>query len=233
MKALTWLRVQRSKTGLMAPWQLAVSFLMILPPSLSGQESMDHSDHSGHHMAVNPSGVVMNENRDRLPRGCPEISGDQALTIYAGRKYARDLPGIIFGMSEHEVQVEPCSRVEVTFVNEDSVRHQWMVHGLPKYLYPAGMFHIEANGGHTMTGTFIVPAEDQTYLVHCDMAQHMEKGMRGQLLVGSGSGDLWSVPGISANFYRSDYLPAFAPLLLVLVSASAFILSLWLAKRHS
>jgi plastocyanin len=212
--------------------QVFVLFLLILPLNLSGQETMDHSDHSEHHMAVSPSGVVMNENRDRLPRGCPEISSDQALTIYAGRQYARDLPGTIFGMSEHEVQVEPCSRIEVTFVNEDSVRHQWMVHGLPKYLYPAGMFHIEASGGHTMTGTFIVPAEDQTYLVHCDMAQHMEKGMRGQLLVGRGSGDLWSVPGISANFYRSDYLPAFTPWLLLLVSVSAFILSVWLMNRY-
>ena len=83
-----------------------------------------------------------------------------------------------------------------------------MVHGLPRYLYPAGMFHLEAAGGETVTGTFIVPGDDRTYLVHCDMAQHMEKGMRAQLVVGSGSGDLWGVPGVSREFRRGNYLPA-------------------------
>jgi plastocyanin len=138
---------------------------------------------------------------------------------------------MIFGMSQHEVNVEPCSRIEITFVNEDEVRHQWMVHGLPKYLYPAGMFHIEANGGYSMKGTFIVPSDDHTYLVHCDMAQHMEKGMRGQLVVGKGSGDLWGVPGVSDEFYRFNYLPATAPLLASLVFTFAFLASLWLSRR--
>ena len=66
-----------------------------------------------------------------------------------------------------------------------------MVHGLPKYLYPAGMFHVEASGGRTRTGTFIVPGEDRNFLIHCDIAQHMEKGMRGQLVVGKGSGEMF------------------------------------------
>ena len=39
------------------------------------------------------------------------------------------------------------------------------------------------------------------------MAQHMEKGLRGQLVVGSGSGDLWGVNGVSDQFLRSSYLP--------------------------
>ncbi len=39
------------------------------------------------------------------------------------------------------------------------------------------------------------------------MAQHMEKGMRGQLVVGAGSGDLWGVPQVSDAFLRSDYWP--------------------------
>ena len=150
----------------------------------------------------------MNENTDQLPRDCPEVSRDYQFTIHAGRDYASAEPGIIFGMSQHELRVEPCSRVKVTFVNDDSVRHQWMLHGLPKYLYPAGMFHIEVPGGQQESGTLIVPAGDQTYLVHCDLAQHMEKGMRGQLVVGKGSGNLWGVPEISDNYYRSAYLPA-------------------------
>jgi plastocyanin len=114
---------------------------------------------------------------------------------------------MIFGMSQHEVRVAPCTRLTVTFVNRDQVRHQWMVHGLPKYLYPTGMFHLEANAGQRVEGTFIAPADDRTYLIHCDMAQHMEKGMKGQLVVGRGSGDLWSVKGVGDAFYRNAYLP--------------------------
>jgi len=165
-----------------------------------------HGGHEGHQMTVDAGGAVMNENLDRLPRGCDEISRDHHFTIYAGQKFAGE-PGMIFGMSEHEVTVEPCSRVKVTFVNEDEVRHQWMVHGLPKYLYPAGMFHIEASGGTSQTGTFIVPAESRNYLIHCDVAQHMEKGMRGQLVVGRGSGDLWGIAGVSDAFIRPSYWP--------------------------
>ena len=157
-------------------------------------------------MTVDATGVVMNENVDQLPRGCDEISRDHDFTIYAGQKYANE-PGMIFGMSEHEVNVDPCSRVNVTFVNDDEVRHQWMVHGLPKYLYPAGMFHIETSGGTSRRGTFIVPAEERNYLIHCDVAQHMEMGMRGQLVVGDGGGDLWGVAGVSDAFIRAPYWP--------------------------
>lgn len=202
-----------------------------MPATASPQNETDHSGHSGHQMAVKSAGVVMNENHDTLPRDCAGINGDYEFTIRAGRVFAKDVPGMIFGMSQHEIHVQPCSRVEITFVNEDQVRHQWMVHGLPKYLYPAGMFHIEAAGGKSMTGTFIVPGEDQTYLVHCDMAQHMEKGMRGQLVVGEGSGDLWNVAGVSDEFYRFNYLPAYAPLLAFLVLGLTFFTALWLAKR--
>jgi hypothetical protein len=35
----------------------------------------------------------------------------------------------------------------------------------------------------------------------------MEKGMRGQLVVGKGSGNLWAINGISDDFFRSSYLP--------------------------
>ena len=187
-------------------------------------------DHSHHDMAVVRAGVVMNENRNTLPRGCDEIGRDYQLTIRAGREYARDVPGMTFGMSEHDVRVEPCSRIEVTFVNEDDVRHQWMVHGLPKYLYPAGMFHLEASGGQQVTGTFIVPGEDRSYLLHCDIAQHMEKGMRGQLVVGRGSGDLWSVTGISDQFYRSSYWPRKAYLWAAIALLVGFLATLRFAK---
>lgn len=187
-------------------------------------------NHSDHDMAVDRAGVVMNENRSALPRGCDEISRDYQLMIRAGQAYARGVPGMTFGMSEHDVRVEPCSRIEVTFVNEDDVRHQWMVHGLPKYLYPAGMFHLEASGGQRVTGTFIVPGEDRSYLVHCDIAQHMEKGMRGQLVVGSGSGDLWGVTGVSDQFYRSSYWPRDTYLWVAVALLVGFLASVRLAR---
>ncbi len=184
---------------------LAVLVATLTWPGWAAAPDGGHHDH--HHAAGADGSVVMNANTETLPNGCEAVSGDEAVTIHAGRDYAADVPGALFGMSSHEVRVPPCTRLTVTLVNEDDIRHQWMVHGLPKYLYPAGMFHIEAMGGGRATGTFIVPAEDRTYLIHCDIAQHMEKGMRGQLVVGAGSGDLWAVPGISDAFRRDDYLP--------------------------
>lgn len=204
--------------------------MVFIPASAISQNEHDHSGHSEHQMLVQPSGVVMNENHTILPEGCDRISRDYAFTISAGRAFAKDSPGMIFGFSDHEIRVDPCSRVEITFVNKDQVRHQWMVHGLPKYLYPAGMFHIEVAGGQTMTGTFIVPGEDQTYLVHCDMAQHMEKGMRGQLVVGRGSGDLWNVSGVSDEFYRSSYFPGHLALLALVIVGATFFTTLILIK---
>jgi plastocyanin len=176
--------------------------------------------------------MIMNHNEHKLPLDCDEISRDYAFTIRAGVAYASDFPGTIFGMDQHEIRVEPCSRVSITFVNEDQVRHQWMLHGLPKYLYDQGMFTLEAMGGKTQSGTFIVPAADQTYLIHCDLTQHMEKGMKGQLVVGSGSGDLWSIPGVSRDFRQRSYLPKGTGLLFLLaiaggaLASAAFIMGL-------
>lgn len=165
--------------------------------------------HSSHQMTLEPGGSVMNSNTSELPYDCDEISGEHAFTVYAGVEFAAHFPGTTFGMSQHEYFVKPCSLVTVTFINKDQVRHQWMVHGLPKYLYKQGMFHLEAAGGFSQTGSFIVPSDDRTYLVHCDVPQHMEKGMKGQLKVGRGNGDLWSVPGVSEGLYRDSYPPRY------------------------
>ena len=206
--------------------------LVFISLSVYAEEMANHSHHHHHQMAMDADGMVMNQNHETLPRNCSAISQDYAFTIRAGKAYASDVPGTVFGMSQHELRVLPCSRIEVTFVNEDDIRHQWMVHGLPRYLYPGGMFHIEVSGGSRKTGTFIVPADDQTYLVHCDMAQHMEKGMRAQLVVGSGSGDLWGVAGISDHFLRSAYLPHRSLLLASVVLLISFFLTLKILKKH-
>ena len=116
----------------------------------------------------------------------------------------KNIPAI-FGFNQHEWRVKPCAKVTVEFINEDKVRHQWMLHGLQKKVYNQGMFHLEITGPAKVTGTFIAPSEDKTYLVHCDIAQHMEKGMKGQLVVGKGSTTFPSIPGISDPAIADNY----------------------------
>jgi hypothetical protein len=151
----------------------------------------------GNNMRMDMSGMVMHENKDKLPKGCTEVSEDVTIKVRAGVKYSADYPGTVFGFDTHQWQAKPCARITVEFTNDDDIRHQWMIHGLPRYLYPQSMFHIEVNGQGTKTGTFIVPRADFTYLVHCDISQHMEKGMKAQLKIGKGRGDLPSIPGVS------------------------------------
>ena len=210
---------------------LVTTLLTLLSNARAG-ESMDHYMQHHHEMTVQSSGVIMNENLDVLPRDCDGVARDYQFTIHGGTAYAEPTPGMTFGMSDYEIRVEACSRIKITFVNDDEIRHQWMVHGLPKYLYPAGMFHIEAEGGHEKTGTFIVPGEHRNYLIHCDIAQHMEKGMRGQLVVGEGRGNLWNITGKSDQFYRATYLPSNFALQSAAALLVGFVLVMWLAKNH-
>ncbi len=161
--------------------------------------------HHGHRgMVLDADGMVMNHNPDELPRDCPRVAGDVELRVRAGRSFAAG-HGLAWGYDVSEWQVPPCSRVRVTLENEDAVRHQWMVHGLPRYLYPKGMFTIEVNGPGTRSASFIVPSGDATYLVHCDVPHHMEKGMKGQLVVGAGGETLPSVPRVSAALVPDRY----------------------------
>src|SRR5262249_55725701 len=116
-----------------------------------------------------------------------------------------------------------CAKVTVTLINEDQVRHQWMIHDLPRYLYPEGMFHLEVNGPGQKTGTFIVPSAKKTYLVHCDIAQHTEKGMKAQLKVVGGNADLPSILGISGPRQADVYSVQWNVGAPVLVIAAAFL----------
>ena len=74
---------------------------------------------------------MLNANWDRLPKDCPSISRDVNITVKAGAAYAA--PGQAYGYDWTIGDVPGCARVTVTLVNEDDVRHQFMVHGLPKY----------------------------------------------------------------------------------------------------
>ena len=199
---------------------------LVIGNSVYGENEHHHHQMPG--MSMDATGMVMGNNKDKLPDDCMEITGEYEINVVAGTSYAKPYASTMFGFNEHAWQVKPCSRITVNFKNEDDVRHQWMLHGLPKYLYDRGMFHMEASGGHTQTGVFIVPSDDKTYLVHCDIAQHMEKGMKAQLVAGRGSGDLWSIPGVSADFERpGDILtakPRFAALLASFLFIAAFMI---------
>ncbi|HYE37445.1 cupredoxin domain-containing protein [Methylocaldum sp.] len=165
---------------------------------------MDHGD--GHLMDMD-GGMVMGQNKDKLPGGCNKISEDSEITVRAGHKYAKNFPGTMFAFDKQEWRVKPCTRLTVHFINEDNVRHQWMMHGLPKFMYDKGMFHLEVTGPGKISGTLILPKEDRTYLVHCDIAQHMEKGMKGQLVVGKGGGTFPSIPGLTDFAIPDNYDP--------------------------
>ena len=173
------------------------------------QEYEDHDsmlmDHGDGHLMDMAGGMVMGQNADTLPGGCDRISETKEITVHAGHKYAEKFPGRMFAFDTQEFNFKPCTKLTVHFINEDNVRHQWMMHGLPKYLYPKGMFHLEATGPSKISGTLILPPGDKTYLVHCDIAQHMEKGMKAQLKVGKGDGDLPSIPGVTAYVEADDY----------------------------
>lgn len=156
-------------------------------------------------MRMGQWGMVMNENHDNLPQGCTEIAGEQNVTVKAGREYAKPYLGSVFGYDTREFSFPKCTKVNVTFVNEDDIRHQFMIHGLPAYLHPQGMFHLELYGPGEATGTFITPNMEETYLAHCDIAQHMEKGMKGQVKVGGGNGDLPSILGLTGQLNRDEY----------------------------
>jgi hypothetical protein len=163
---------------------------------------MDHGD--GHLMDM-AGGMVMGQNTSTLPGGCDSIAETREVTVHAGHKYAEKFPGRMYAFDTQEFNFKPCTKLTVHFVNDDNIRHQWMMHGLPKYLYPKGMFHLEVSGPGKISGTLILPPGDKTYLVHCDIAQHMEKGMKAQLKVGKGEGDLPSIPGITAYVNMDDY----------------------------
>ena len=190
---------------------LSVGVLIALfsAPVVMAQEYEEHDsmlmDHGDGHLMDMAGGMVMGQNADTLPGGCDSISETKEITVHAGHKYAEKFPGRMFAFDTQEFNFKPCTKLTVHFVNEDNVRHQWMMHGLPKYLYPKGMFHLEATGPSKISGTLILPPGDKTYLVHCDIAQHMEKGMKAQLKVGKGDGDLPSIPGLTAYVVADDY----------------------------
>jgi hypothetical protein len=185
--------------------------------SVHDKQSTEHGDlHHHHHMdhdhLMDHEGtMIMGQNLDKLPSSCKSISEEVEITVRAGRKYAAKFPGTAFAFDQQQWHVKPCAKVTWHFVNEDNIRHQFMMHGLPKYLYKYGMFHLETTGPRTVSGTIIVPGSDDTFLVHCDISHHMEKGMKAQLVVGKGGENIPSIPGVTPynrnDAYEAEDLP--------------------------
>ncbi len=187
--------------------------------------------HNG--MTMDDEGMIMGENTSNLPKDCPKISEEINLTIHAGHEHAQKYPGKMFAFDQQEWKVPGCSKINLTFVNDDHIRHQLMVHGLPGYLYRDGMLTIEIYGPGKKTASLIVSSDPKTYMVHCEVPQHMEKGMKGQLKVAGGDGDLPSIPGVSDPIKFDRYLinwngQTWAVLCIaILVGASGY----WLLKK--
>jgi len=153
--------------------------------------SVDDGDRYAHHPTPDgdadpettlvENGSVVNANPDAAPGGCASIQGERGITINAGRQYAD--AGEAFGYDVDSVTAPPCTRLVVTVVNHDDVRHQWMVHELPTEAYPMGMFSIEVANAGRVTASFVTPAEPGEYTGHCSLPQHEQKGMRLPLIV--------------------------------------------------
>jgi len=189
---------------------LSIAALVLTLSSFAGnaKEFLNHTkmmNHGDGHLMDMGGAMVMGQNTDTLPGSCDKIAATKEITVHAGHKYAKKFPGRTFAFDKQEWQFEPCTKLTVHFINDDEIRHQFMMHGLPRYLYPKGMFHLEVSGPGEVSGTLIFPSKDKTYLVHCDISQHMEKGMKAELKIGKGSGDLPSIPGITANVIQDDY----------------------------
>ena len=220
--------------------------LSVLSPAYA---AMNHS-----RMIMDDKMMIMNANPDKLPQDCPKISENVDITIRAGHKHALKFAGKMFAFDQQEWNVKPCAKINITFIYDDQIRHQLMVHGLPGYLYPDGMVHLELYGEGQLQASFIVPSQKKTYLVHCELPQHAEKGMKAQLKVDGGDGDLPSIPNISAPVNADSYsvewtmntwitlaiciVFGFAlPLIIIMNAASAKALWMslktrWKAKRH-
>ena len=210
-------------------WQIVFTLLLTICQQAPAAAMMEHE-----HMLMDDKGMIMNANTDRLPKDCQKVSGDVNITIRAGHKHAKKVNGKMYAFDNQEWDVPPCAKVNITFINDDEIRHQLMIHGLPGYLYPQGMFHLELYGAGELKASLIMPAMKKTYLVHCELPQHMEKGMKAQLKVDGGDGDLPSIPGLTkpvrADSYPVAWSMAMGAILLACVLVGC-ILPLFLLKK--
>lgn len=160
---------------------------------------------AGPALADPAAAVVMNANPDRLPPGCAEVAREAELTVHAGREHAVPFPDKTFTYDRRVLDYPACTRLRVTFVNDDAIRHQWMIHGLPRETYSGGTFNIEVPASGEEAGTLILPARATTLMVHCGLPQHMQKGMKAAIRVAGGKGLPPNIPGATGEWGAPGY----------------------------
>lgn len=145
--------------------------------------------------------AVFGENDDRLPPGCTEIAGESEVSVTAVSA------GIGYPLFEYRpatVEVGSCERVTVTFASDTRIRHQWIVRGLPRDTYPDGYFGIEVDGAAEETASFVTPADPRTLPVESTVGSQSESGLRGQLKVDGGDGDVEGAPGVTQHGWSME-----------------------------
>ena len=166
------------------------------------------------------NGSVVNANPDALPPGCDAVDGERRLTVDAGREYADT--GDAFGYDLDTVTAPACTRLVVTLVNHDDVRHQWVVDGLPAETYPGGFVAIEVADRGSVTASLVTPSQPGTYEGLSTLPQHEQHGMRLPLVVtGDQQNETTPTPATSGESGGSAPGPGPALALLALAGATA------------
>jgi len=171
------------------------------------------------------NGSTVNANGSVVPPGCDAIRGERRLTVDAGREYAAD--GDAYGYDLDSVTAPACTRLVVTLVNHDDVRHQWVVDGLPTETYPGGYVAIEVANRGSVTAAFVTPSQPGTYEGLSTLPQHEQNGMRLPLVVtGGGSAEA------TTSTPTSDESGGTVPGLGVLLALTALLAACLLAARR-
>lgn len=144
------------------------------------------------------------EDHRTVAHQCEKPRGLQKLTVRGGIKYARE--GEVYAFEPRSIHVKPCEEVQVTLINEDHVRHAFMLPGLNP------MFIIELTGPSQHTASFVAPDEDITLEFHCHVETHEKMGMHGEVIVGKGGApktvaqarDLYEGVGVILEVDRRD-----------------------------
>jgi len=166
------------------------------------------------------NGSVVNADPDSLPPGCEDVRGERRLTVDAGREYAA--AGDAFGYDLDSVTAPACTRLVVTLVNHDDVRHQWVVDGLPTDTYPGGYVAIEAADRGRVTAAFVTPSEPGTYEGLSTLPQHEQAGMRLPLVV---TGDDSSDTTTETSDESGGSAPGLGPTLALVALVAAALLA--------
>lgn len=83
--------------------------------------------------------------------------------------------GSEFSYTPNNITVKSGEKVTVNFKNGGTVQHTFVLKDLN--------FKLTADPGQTVSGSFTAPSAAGTHEFHCDVAGHLESGMKGNLVV--------------------------------------------------